>query len=161
MKSFLSILSSTLIMAFFTQCGSAQFEKKAPFTINKAYYQDWFGGRMGSKGTMVTIEISDVTHEGLVFDSIFFNEKINKLVHTISDNKQIITGNFPVTVLRDNNIIIHADPREEMANKLPKSTVNFPFELTDNECVISYIFKSKKRYYKIENLKKEKAIYYP
>jgi len=147
-------------MIFFTQCGSAQFDKEAPFTIHKAYYQDWFGGQPGSRGTLVTIEISRAP-ESIVFDSIFFNGKIKKFGNTVSDNKQILTGNFSTTTLSDKNIIMHSDPKEEIANEISKPLLNYPFLLTDNECVVSYIVKNKKRYFKIENLTKEKSIYYP
>ncbi|MDX5583855.1 MAG: hypothetical protein QNK20_02845 [Aureibaculum sp.] len=160
MKKFIVAITSVLIMMFFTHCGSAQFDKEAPFTIHKAYYQDWFGGQPGSKGTLVTVEISPAA-ESIVFDSIFFNGKIKRLSNTILDNKQLLIGNFPTTTLSDKNIIMHSDPKEEMANKISEPTLNFPFELTDNECVVSYIIKKKKYYFKVENLKKEKSIYYP
>ena len=160
MKKFFAAITSMLIMGFFTQCGSAQFDKEAPFIIHKAYYQDWFGGQPGSKGTLVTVEISRAA-ESIVFDSIFFNGKIKKLGNTASDNKQLLIGNFSTTTLSNKNIIMHSDPKEEMANKISEPILNFPFELTDNECVVSYTIKKKKRYYKVENLKKEKSIYYP
>ena len=160
MKKFVIAITSVLIMVFFTQCGSAQFDKEAPFTIHKAYYQDWFGGQPGSRGALVTVEISR-TAESIVFDSIFFNGKIKRLSNTVSDNKQLLIGNFPTTTLSDKNIIMHSDPKEEMANKLSDPILNYSFELADNACVISYIIKKKKRYYKVENLKKEKSIYYP
>ena len=160
MKKFIVAITSVLTMVFFTQCGSAQFDKEAPFTIHKAYYQDWFGGQPGSRGTLVTVEISRAA-ESIVFDSIFFNDKIKRLGNTVSDNKQLLIGNFPTTTLSDKNIIMHSDPKEEMANELSNPILNYPFELSDNECVVSYIIKNKKRYYKVENLKKEKSIYYP
>ena len=103
MKKFIIAITSMLIMIFFTQCGSAQFDKEAPFTIHRAYYQDWFGGQPGSKGTLVTIEISRAA-ESIVFDSIFFNGKIKRLDNTVSDNKQLLLGNFPTTTLSDKNI---------------------------------------------------------
>jgi len=160
MKKFIVAITSVLIMIFFTQCGSAQFDKEAPFTVNKAYYQDWFGGQPGSKGTLVTVEISHAA-ESIVFDSIFFNGKIKRLGNTVSDNKQLLIGSFSTTTLSDKNIIMHSDPKEEMANKISEPILNFPFVLADNECVVSYIIKKKKRYYKVENLIKEKSIYYP
>ena len=160
MKKFIVAITSVLTMVFFTQCGSAQFDKEAPFTIHRAYYQDWFGGQPGSKGTLVTVEISHAA-ESIVFDSIFFIDKIKRLGNTFSDNKQLLIGNFPTTTLSDKNIIMHSDSKEEMTNKISEPILNFPFELTDNECVVSYTIKKKKRYYKVENLKKEKSIYYP
>lgn len=160
MKKFIVAITSMFIMVFFTQCGSAQFDKEAPFIIHKAYYQDWFGGMPGSKGTLVTVEISHAA-ESIVFDSIFFNGKMKRLGFEVSNNKQRLTGNFPSTTLSDKNIIMHSDPMEEMANTISEPTLNIPFELADNECVVSYIIKKKKRYFKVFKLKKEKSIYYP
>ena len=160
MKKFIAVITSTLIMVFFTQCGSAQFDKTPPFVIIKASYQNWFGGKPESKGTLVTIEISNAS-DRVVFDSIFFKGKIKKLDNTVSDNIHQLSGNFPVTSLSDKNIIMHSDPKEEMANKLPEPRPIYPFILTDNECVISYFIKKKVHYFKIENLKEEKPLYYP
>ena len=147
-------------MISLSQCGSAQFDKDAPFTINKAYYQDWFGGQPGSKGTLVTIEISHAA-ENIIFDSIFFKGKIKKSGATVSNNIFQLSGNFPVKTLSDKNIIMHSDPTEEMANKLPEPILNYPFVLTDNQCVMSYTIKNKTHYFRVENLTKEKSIYYP
>lgn len=161
MKTILTLFSSILIMALFTQCGSAQFDKNPPFTINKAYYQDWVGGRPDSKGTIVTIEFSDAAAKDVSFDSIFFKNKKVKAEHTISDYKNVLSANFILISYEDKNIIMHSDPTKEFGNKAPKKLENTPFKLSDNECVISYIIKEKKRYFKIENLIKEKTIYYP
>jgi len=162
MKSFITIVSSILVIISFTQCGSAQkLDKKAPLTINKAYYQDWFGGRGTSKGTIVSIEFSNITSKKIIFDSIFFKGKLIKLEHTFSENKQTITGNFITNIQHDKNIIMDIDPKEEMANKVTDLNINFPFELTDKECVISYFIRNKKHYYKLLNLKEEQPIYYP
>lgn len=148
-------------MAFFTQCSSAQFDKKTPFTINKAYYQDWVGGRPGSSGTIITLEMPSEISKDIVLDSLFFNHKICKLETTSFNKKYTITGNISKIVHIEKDIIMDTDPRKEMANKVPDVTINFPFELTEKECVISYFVKKKKHYYKITNLSKEKTIYYP
>jgi len=162
MKSFIAIVSSILVVTTFTQCGSAQkLDKKSPFTINKAYYQDWVGGRGTSKGTIVSIEFSNKTSKKIIFDSIFFKGKVIKLEHSISEDKQLITGNFITNIQRDKDIIMDIDPRKEMANKAPNVRINFPFDITDNECVISYSIKNKRHYFKLTNLKEERPIYYP
>jgi len=161
MKTILTLFSSIIIMALFTHCGSAQFDKNPPFTINKAYYQDWVGGRPGSNGAIVSIEFSDAAAKDVTFDSIFFKNKKVKAEHTISDDKNILSANLILTSKEDKNIIMHSDPAKEFGNKIPEKLDNIPFDLSDNECVISYIIKEKKRYFKIENLQKSKTIYYP
>jgi len=155
------LISGIFIITFFTHCSSAQFDKNPPFIIKKAFFQDWFGGQPNSKGTLITIEISTVLPNNIVYDSIFFKGNAKKLGYTIFEKKQLLSGNFPTAIASDKNIIMHADPLEEMGNKLPNISTSFPFELTDYECVISYIFKKKKHYFKIDKLIKEKAIYYP
>ena len=162
MKSFIAIVSSILVITTFIQCGSAQkLDKNAPFSIKSAYYQNWFGGRGASKGTIVSIEFSKKNSKKIIFDSIFFKGKTVKIQHTFTDSKQLIKGNFVTYIYRDKEVIMDIDPQKEMANKVPDITVNFPFELADKECVISYIIKNKKHYYKLKKLKEEQPIYYP
>ncbi len=161
MKIFTTIITSLLLMTLFTQCSSAQFEKKAPFTITKAYHQDWIGGRGASKGTLITLELTAIISDKIVVDSIFYKSKKSKLNFSSFEKKHTITGNFVTVMVTDRNIIMHSDIRKEMANKVPDISISFPFELTDKECVISYLIKEKKHYYKITNLIKEKPIYYP
>jgi len=155
------LISGILFITFFTHCSSAQFDKNPPFIIKKVFYQEWFGGQPNSKGALITIEISTLIPNDIIYDSIFFKGNAKKLGQTVFEKKQLLSGNFPAKIASDKNIIMHADPLKEMANKPPTVLTSFPFVLTDNECVISYIFKNKKRYFKIDNLKQEKAIYYP
>jgi hypothetical protein len=161
MKSFSVMAISLFILTFFTHCGSAQFDKNPPFTISKAYYQDWFGGQPGSKGTFVQIELSGAISKDIVFDSVFFKDKATKLELNKATSIQVLKGNFISISHKDRNIVMHSDPKEEMVNKARGATGQNPFEISDNECVISYLIKKKKHYYKVENLKKEKPIYYP
>ena len=161
MKSFSIMAISLFVFTFFTYCGSAQFDKNPPFTINKAYYQDWFGGQPGSKGTFVQIELSGTVSKDIVFDSVFFKSDVTKLDLNKTASMQILKGNFISISHEDRNIIMHSDPKEEMVNKVGGATRQNLFEISDNECVISYFIKKKKHYYKVENLKKEKPIYYP
>lgn len=160
MKKFIAVITSTLIMIFFTQCGSAQFDKEAPFTISKASYQDWFGGQPGSKGTLISLELSGQSNK-IIFDSIFYKNQKSKLDKVDTDSIITIKGNFITASHHNRNIIMHSDPKEEMANTMGAPSINNPFELTDKECVISYFVNKKKYYYKLENLKKEKPLYYP
>ncbi len=162
MKTLITITVSILVMTIFTQCSSAQqFDEEPPFTISKAYYQDWVGGRQGSSGTLITFEITSEISKEVRLDSLFFSNKICKLEATSFNKKYSIIGNFSKNTYVERNIIMDVDPQKEMANKVPDVAINFPFELSDNECVISYIIKEKKHYFKVTDLKKEKTIFYP
>ena len=161
MKTYIILLVSILTMTLFIQCGSAQqFDKKIPFTIRKAYFQEWMGGR-GSTGMMITLELTAPVSKKIAVDSLFFKNKTTKLNLSNYDKKYTITGNFISSASVNNNLNMHSNPEKEKTNKAPNTSLSFPFKLSDNECVISYFIKGKKHYYKITDLKKEKTIYYP
>ena len=157
-KKLLLLPTIALVIMSFTQCSSAQFDKKAPATITEAFYQDWVGGRPGSKGTLVTIKLN-APETTKTFDSLFFNGKVVKLESTLIKNELTLTGNF-MTLTNPKDIIVHADPKEEFGNTPPQLAAKIPFELEENQAVISYFLRNKKRYFKLENIKKRKTLYY-
>ena len=154
---FLIPISAIIIMSF-SQCSSAQFDKKAPLTITDSFYKNWMGGRQGVKGVLITIK-AKAPDTDIIFDSIYFNNKAVKLGSQHQKNELTLTGNFIDSSKKD-QLIVHADPKKEFGNRPPNISNKIPFELQDNEAVISYFIKSKKRYYKLSNIKKGKTIFY-
>ena len=161
MKTSTTIITSILILTLFTNCASSQFDKKPPFTVAKAKYQEWIGGKPGSKGTMVTIEFAEKFGDNITFDSIYFNEKATNLNVSSFNEKTMISGNFSNSDFADKMIIVDKDPKKEFGNEAPKPVTEIPFELSKNDCVISYTVNNKKRYFKIDKLQKGKTIIYP
>ena len=161
MKTHISILSSILVLTLFTNCASSQFDINPSFTVEKAQHQEWIGGKPGSKGIMVTIEFTDKVEDNIKFDSIYFNGKsVNLSVGSFSE-RTVISGNFSNSDFADKMIIVDKDPKKEFGNEAPKPVTEIPFELSKNECVISYIVNDKKRYFKLDKLQKGKTIIYP
>ena len=157
-KKLLLIPIIALVMMSFTQCSSAQLDKKVPVTITEAFYQDWVGGRPGSKGTLVSIKLHNPDTK-MTFDSIYFNNKAVKLQSNLIKNELTLKGNFMV-ITKPNDMIMHADSTKEFGNTAPKLAAKVPFELEKDEAVISYMINDKKRYFKVENIKKEKTLFY-
>ena len=155
----LLITGIATIMMSFSQCNNEQFDKKAPSTITDIFYQDWVGGRPGVRGKLVTIKMKSPKNN-MVFDSIFFNNKVIKLNSSTIGDILTLTGNFVENTYQNRDIIMSSNPKEEFGNKPTTKIAKIPFELSDNEAVISYIIKDKKRYYIVKNIKKGKAIYY-
>jgi len=145
-------------MMSFSQCSSAQLDKKAPVTITNSTYQNWVGGQPGSKGTLVSIKLN-APDKKMEFDSIYFNGKAVKLKSTLVKNELTLTGNFRV-ITRPNDVIMHADPKKEFGNTPPKLAAKIPFELEKNDAIISYIMNDKKRYFKVSGIKKTKTLFY-
>ncbi len=167
MKTFITTVSSILLLSLFTNCGSAQqknsqspqFDEKAPFTIKKASYQNIIGGIPGSSQTNVTIEIISNSSQKIEFDSIYFNQKIQPINVLISGEKKLISNSFFKNTPQRKDLIMDIDPKREMGNTVPEIKQNIPFKLADSECVISYKVDGEKRYYRMKNLKKSKSVY--
>ena len=161
MKTPITIVSSILIIILFSNCASSQFDKKPPFLVKNAKYQNWIGGKPGSKGTLITIEFNEKANENIQFDTLYFNDTFIPLKVDIIDNKTTLSGNFITSSSRDKLIIMDKNPKKEFGNEAPSLSKKSPFTLAKNECVISYTIKDKTHYFMIDTLQKGKTIIYP
>lgn len=146
-------------LVLIAQCKSMQFDAQPPFKITKAIFKNWVGGQPGVKGTNVFV--SYTSKKNIEFDSMYFHKKITKIEMNEKEGKKIIVGRYNAST-RENNadIILHSDSKKEVGNKIPV-TNTFPFELKENEAVISYQKEGKIKYYKIENIKQTETDFYP
>ncbi len=152
-KLFILILTLTLI-----SCSTNKMVKNPPFTIVKATYQNWFGGREGVQGISIKILLKDLKKE-IQFNKIYFKEKELSVTFINSDNVKQLSANIN-TGFKPHSLQMHANPKKEYGNTLQKTTKIFPFKLNKNEAVISY-FKNKKEYFYKLTLQKEKDLYMP
>jgi hypothetical protein len=161
MKTLLAVIPGIFLFTLLSQCSSAQITEKKSFNIENASFQEWYGGRGSSKGVLISIELSNLTGKPIEFDSLYFRDKSVKLEQTLHKNKILLKGNFVTNIITDHDIIMHSDPRKELGNDVPVEVHKHLFNLTDNECIISYFVNNKKSYFKISNLTKSKPLYYP
>ena len=140
-----------------TTCKSTKFDSKAPFKISGATYNYWVGGQPGVSGIRVIINYS--TSEDISFEKIYFQQKEGIIDIYKREGKTFLIGRINTSKTRKNDLILDIDSKKEVDNKLPKSKI--PFKLTKNEAVISYVYKGKKSYYKIKNIKQTKSDFYP
>jgi hypothetical protein len=156
----LILLPIFILMMSFSQCDKDSFDKKSPVDFNKMYFQDWVGGQPGSTGTLITL-IGKTPAAQIVFDSIYFNKNIAKVTTQTNDEVLTITANLVKINPKDRDLILSGDSKEEFGNKPPKNTPIIPFEMADNEAIVSYILKGKKRYFRVKDIPKKKTLYYP
>ena len=151
-------ISILIIILSFSQCGSAKIENKAPFKIASATYNNWVGGVPGVSGTRVEIKLTE--KEDIVFDSLFFQNKKTKV--EISEEKKVtvLRGFFNTSTKKNVDFILHSDAKKELKNTVPKQE-KFPFELKQNEAIISYKINNKTKFYKIENINEVKSALFP
>lgn len=145
MKKLLLLPVFAIFMSF-SKCEKSQVPTKPPSKIKEAYSQNWVGGQPGVKGTLVTLKLEKVS-SSIVFDSIFFNEKVTKLDVKKSDDYLILTGKFIEDAYPKKDLILSSDPREEFGNTPPTAKVTVPFEIAKNEAIISYFKDGEKKYF--------------
>ena len=150
-------------MASFSQCSTAQkLQKNAPTQFGDVYCQKWTAGvKGGGSGLNLFIQTDSKTYEHSVFDSVYFRGKYVKLEIKETNQGLMYIGRFKTEFNQPKDIVISSDSNEEYDNQLPQKTEVIPFELKDNECVVSYIKDDKTLYYKISNVQQREPLSYP
>ncbi|MGY0406903.1 MAG: hypothetical protein ACWIPJ_00895 [Polaribacter sp.] len=154
----IKIISIVIIILGFSECGSNKLIKNPPFTIEKAMYNYWTGGIPGVSG--IRVKISVATAPEITFDSLFFHQKETKVEVLQDGETTLLIGHFSTSNRREKDFILDINATKEIQNK-PPNIQKFPFELKENEAILSYKKDAKTYYFKIEELQKEKSPQYP
>lgn len=137
-----------VICASTFQCASNKeiattFEQEAPFTVKPVVFQEWYAGiKVGGTGINVFLPISDVKGN-IVFDEVYFRNLRGKLIKK-----------------EDNYIAVLKNPSRLYTFKKAEKPADYPFDLKDNECVVSYIQNGQTKYHKIITLNEVAGTYY-
>jgi len=155
--SFLMIM--LLVMASFSQCSSAKkIQQTAPLDLGQVYCQKWIAGIVGGgAGLNIFIPTEDTSIE---LDSVYFRGKAVKL-ELKNQNEIIYIGRFISDFNTKKDLIMSNEPNAEFGNEMPKMAQKIPFELKDNECVISYKDGITTKYFKVDNVVEKDLIPYP
>ena len=145
-----------LILAFsLTQCASVKKEDIPPFKVESATYSHVTGGVKGSYNSTNLI-INFTAKEAVDFQKVYFQNRITNAVVEQKGDKQYIAARYKTSSNDRKDIILHADPKQEFGNT---PTEKFPFELKENEAMISYAIGEKVHYVKVENIIKKDKIF--
>lgn len=153
-----NVIAMLILMASFSQCSSAQkLQKKAPVEFGSVYYQNWNSGiKEGGSGLTIFIPVNEIS---IILDSVYFKGKATKL--KLQSKTLLYVGQFKSGNTQFEDLILSSDAIEEYANKIPKKEDIIPFDIKDNECVVSYIKDDKTLYYKISNVQQREPLNYP
>lgn len=153
MKKIIGIgLITLLSITFFGCCASkAKAQNEHPFKVLEATYANSVGEQPDMVVTALKITINN---KKIQLDSIYFRNQKAPLKRVESDGNSLFTGSF-TTSTTPHDYILDADPKEEFGNKPLVTVSKLPFELNDNEAVVSYFYKDKINYYKILEVKQE------
>ncbi|WP_299332664.1 hypothetical protein [uncultured Psychroserpens sp.] len=159
LKRTLSLFVIVIVMVSFSQCSSAQkLQKKAPVQFGEVYCQNWVAGvKGGSSGINLFIPVENTLVD---LDSVYFRGKVAKLEKKFNNNLLYIAS-FKTALNQPKDMVLSSDPKEEYGNQLPENPMRFPFELKDDECVISYKKDGKTLYYKLTNIIQRESLNYP
>jgi len=154
----IKILSILVILVSFSQCGVSTLVKNPTLKVEKAFYNKWFGGQPGISGTKVEIHLEDASE--VIFVALYFQGKRTKVEVSQIEKFTRIIAHFSTSKRKNRTLILDADATKELENTLP-SLEEFPFQLKENEAMLSYKNDNKIVYFKIENIKKTQSIPFP
>ena len=131
-----------LIMLF--GCSKAyKLEKTAPIQYSRAYFQNWTSSiKIGSSG--YNFHIANLTPaNNVVIDSVFFRNVKGRLV---PDKGKYVCQ------------LVKRDPISK--GHALKTIKDFPFDISNRACVISYRENGETKYFKISDIIENEGIYY-
>lgn len=125
-----------------------------PVKITEAYYQHWMAGvRGGGSGTGFYITFEKELPSNIELTQLYFRKGVGK-VNKISETQYMFSFVGKANRERHNEIITDDAP--------PKLTdIEPPFKIDDNEAILEYTQKGKKKYFKITGAKAKEMLAYP
>ncbi len=119
------------------------FKQQVPFKLEPVYFQEWYSGiKIGGTGINVFIPISDEAQD-VALEAVYFRNLKGKLVQK---------GDKYMAILKN--------PSPYYTFKKAKKPADYPFTLSDNECVISYVENGQIKFYRIPRLNEYAGTYY-
>lgn len=145
-----------------SQCGDYKLEKSAPMTMNVTC-QQYMGGQPGSRGLNIYFVLPDKSVNNVTLDSVYFRGRLAKLSFQdktkYNSTNNMYMASFPQ--IKKPDIISSLDPNDEIGNKPPQAMPKIPFELENDQCVVSYQQDGKTKYFKINDIKEKEMLIYP
>ncbi|MBL4887510.1 MAG: hypothetical protein JKZ03_03465, partial [Flavobacteriaceae bacterium] len=90
----------------------------------------------GGTGIKIYIPVAQ-ENKAITLKLIYFRGRVTPLMLQ-GDNSKLYVGDFKIPYKNARDIVMNADPKKEAVNTLPEPVFDPPFELQDDEAVISY-----------------------
>ena len=153
-------LFGILIFALsFTQCANIKLEATPPFTIKSVSYSHITGGLPGNSSLNLMIKFS--ANKNIDFKNVYFQNRIVTAVIEEKQGEKYIAARYKTSTGENNvDLVLNADPKKEYGNTAQNEN-KFPFDLKENEAIVSYKTGNKTQYYKIKGIIKSKRVFMP
>lgn len=143
------------IVIFLVSCSSNnkfKIEKEQPLQLKEAYFEQWTSGVKGGGSGLNIFLISEKKGENkdVQIEGIYFQDSYTTLTFYQPNKYQ----GFIKTKGNDSSFALDEGGKKVDASTKQKEE-EIPFELGDNEAVISYVKEGKKKYFKVTMVKKE------
>lgn len=153
MKSLLTIFYFSILILGASKCSNSQeLVESPPFKTGDVVSEGWVSAE-GETGTNIFVPITE--GKDIELDSVYFRGNIVKLEKVKRDSYLVYIGKFPRA---ERDMVMHADPKKEVGNIPPLPKKKLPFELKENEAVVSFVEDGKEKYFKIENIKESPTV---
>ena len=146
-----------VVMLSLSGCSSQKsMVATAPFEMGGATCQNWIGGRAeAGSGILLEIPILSGNTEETKLQQAFFRGKIADVVMERSDNVWVAKANFKNQNGAKPDMVMDADSKKEIGNQPPELMKKFPFELQDDQCVLSFMDGGTTKYFKVDGIKEK------
>lgn len=164
--TFTFLFGITLMMSFSNCANSKKLQEQQPVALEQVYYTTWPGGAKDkASGINLFIPVKNIKHSEVHLDSVYFRGRAAELKKEPRDTDVYIANFRTTSEEKASDLVMSSDPREEYGNQPPEIVREFPFELREDEAVVSYKKDGKTNYYKITGIVKkdrdDKEIKYP
>ena len=148
-----------LILLGFSNCANGKkLQEKAPQVFELAFYNIWQGSD-SNEGSGLNFFLPVRTSKKVVIvpDSVYFRGRRVKLeLHP--ENSLLYVGRFTLPSRTEEDFVMSSDPREEYGNPRPQIKEKIPFDLEQDEAIISYIEDGERKYIKLTGIEKQDKV---
>lgn len=150
------LIGITLVMSFSNCANSKRLQEQEPVAFEQSFYTSWAeGAEENESGLKLFIPLKNVNDVDVELDSVYFRGRGTELLKD-PQNADVYVGNFQTkNKEKTPDLVMSIDPREEYGNQPPEIVREFPYELEDDEAVVTYKKNGKTGYQKITGIVKK------
>ena len=129
--------------------------------ITGAYFQKWVAGVKGG-GSGINLYIPAFSQD-LMFEKVFFRGMETSITKANHEGKEYYIGYFKTPLNSKAEMNLDEDAKNEYGNKSPLQTekVKMPFEIADNEAIITYTENDETKYVKVTGITEKPMLALP
>ncbi|MBC9796926.1 hypothetical protein [Sinomicrobium weinanense] len=160
MRTAINILVGIMMMSAFSQCANSRkaiSQKPDGLELGEVVSEAWTMESSPESGTNLFIPVTSAN--GIFLDSVFYKGRRTALEKVQRGSYLVYIGRFMDSSKPD--IVMHADPRKEAGNRPPEIRKPIPFELAEDEAVVSFKEGDVVKYFKIPHVKEGKPVVNP